>query len=354
MLGRTPFAPGNTLLGPREFARLPEDHPPALLVVIDTEEEFEWGQGFFRSKTGVRAMRGIPRVQELFDACGVKPTYVVDYPVATQPDGYRDLKEYHDAGRAVIGAHLHPWVNPPFDESPDARLSYPGNLDCDLEKGKLRALTDAIEATFGSRPTIYKAGRYGIGGNSAAILEELGYDIDLSVCPGLDFRPDGGPDFLDFPAEPYWFGAERSLLEIPCTAAFVGPLHGIGAPLRRLSGTGLGRALRLKGILSRLGALDRVRVSPEGFDLAQQVRCTRALLRRGVRVINLTFHSPTTTPGYTTFVRDEKDLERFVGRLRDYFEFFLKELKGVALTPHELRDRLEGNGGGPGARAQTR
>ncbi len=328
------------LLRPREFVRLPEAHPPVLLVVIDTEEEFEWGKGFHREKTGVRAMRGIPRLQRLFDACGVKPTYVVDHPVATQPAGFSALKEFHASGTAAIGAHLHPWVNPPFDEAPDDRLSYPGNLDRALEKEKLRVLTDVIGETFGRRPTIYKAGRYGIGPNSAAILEELGYEIDLSVCPGLDFRADGGPDFVSIPPEPYWFGSRRSLLEIPCTAAFVGSLSRWGAPLRRLSEARLGRALKLKGILSRLGALDRLRVSPEGFDLAQQMRVTRALLRRGVRVMNLTFHSPSVTPGFTSFVRDEGELDGFLDLLRRYFDFFLGDLGGIALFPHELRDRL--------------
>jgi hypothetical protein len=145
------------------------------------------------------------------------------------------------------------------------------------------------------------------------------------------------------------------LLEIPCTAAFVGALHRFGPALRKLSLSAAGRALRLKAILSRLGALDRLRVSPEGFDLGQQVRCTRALLQRGVRVMNLTFHSPSATPGFTEFVRDEAGRERFHGMLRGYFDFFFGEAGGVALTPHELRDRLAGRGaeaaGAAGVRA---
>ncbi len=329
-----------SLLAPREFVRLPPSHPPVLLVVIDTEEEFEWGRGFFREKTGVRAMQGIPRFQRLFDEHGVRPTYVVDYPIATKPDAYGALREFQDSGRAVIGTHLHPWVNPPFEETPSDVLSYPGNLPAELERRKLAVLTDAVEAAFGRRPTIYKAGRYGIGGNTAAALEALGYEIDLSVCPGLDSRADGGPDFTSFPPEVYWFGA--GLLEIPSTAAYVGALHRFGPSLRRLAGSATGRALRLKAILSKLGALDRLRVSPEEFNLEQQVRVTRALLRRGIRVISLTFHSPSATPGYTAFVRDEAELDSFLGRLRGYFEFFLGEVRGIALTPHELKDRLPG------------
>lgn len=332
--------PEHSLLAPKRFERLSASHPPVLLVVIDTEEEFEWGGGFRRDRTSVEAMRDIPKLQEVFDAFGVRPTYVVDHPIATQEKGYRDLREFQDTGRAVIGTHLHPWVNPPFGEELCSRNSYPGNLPRELEREKLRVLTETIEATFGRRPTIYKAGRYGIGPHTTGILEELGYEVDLSVCPGLDFRGDGGPDFVSFPPEPYWFGA--GLLEIPCTAAFVGPLHPWGPALRKLSLTRLGRALRMKGILSRLRALDRLRVSPEGFDLAQQIACTRALLRRGVRVMNLTFHSPSATPGFSEFVRDEADQARFLGMLRSYFEFFLGEAGGIALTPLDLRDRLAG------------
>jgi hypothetical protein len=339
-MGREPMAVPNSLLRPREFVRLPPSQPPALIVVIDTEEEFDWGGGFDRSKTSVHAMRGIPRLQRLFDECGVRPTYVVDYPIATQEEGFAALKEFQETGRAVIGTHLHPWVNPPHDEVPSARVSYPGNLDRDLELRKLSLLTEAITETFGRRPTIYKAGRYGIGPNTTGILEQLGYEIDLSVCPGLDFREDGGPDFVSFPPEPYWFGSEGSLLEIPCTAAFVGALHRFGPPLRRLSLSPLGTRLRLKGILARLGLLDRLRVSPEGFDLEQQIACTRALLRRGVKVMNLTFHSPSATPGFTSFVRDEAGLHAFHDLLRRYFDFFRGEAQGVMLTPHELRDRL--------------
>jgi hypothetical protein len=104
------------LLSPRRFERLPASHPPALLVVIDTEEEFEWGGGFRREATSVEAMRDIPKLQALFDEYGVRPTYVVDYPVATQEKGFRDLRDFQDSGRADIGTHLHPWDNPPYDE----------------------------------------------------------------------------------------------------------------------------------------------------------------------------------------------------------------------------------------------
>ncbi|MHC4817066.1 MAG: polysaccharide deacetylase family protein, partial [Planctomycetota bacterium] len=110
---------------------------PTLSVVVDTEEEFDWSKGFFREKTSVRHLEHIVRVQRIFDEFDICPTYVVDYPVATQPEGTLPLKEILDSGRAEIGAHVHPWVNPPFEEEVSSRHSFPGNLGRDLEARKL-------------------------------------------------------------------------------------------------------------------------------------------------------------------------------------------------------------------------
>ena len=46
------------------------------------------------------------------------------------------------------------------------RNSYHCNLPPELERAKIEALTEAIEAGFGARPTIFKAGRYGFGPNT--------------------------------------------------------------------------------------------------------------------------------------------------------------------------------------------
>lgn len=170
--------------------RLPEAARPVLLVVVDTEEEFDWTKPLDRQSTSVSAMDHIERVQSIFDEFQVKPAYVVDYPVATQEQGYRPLRRFLDSGRAEIGAHLQPWVSPPHDETVNSYNSYPGNLPAELEARKLQVLTEAIAERFGRRPTIYKAGRYGFGPNTARALDTLGYEIDLSPTPPYDMRAD--------------------------------------------------------------------------------------------------------------------------------------------------------------------
>ena len=85
---------------PQSYCHIDPAEPAQLVVVIDTEEEFDWVSDFSRNNTAVGAMRWIHRVQDIFDAYHIIPVYVVDYPVASQPEGYRPLQELHASGRA--------------------------------------------------------------------------------------------------------------------------------------------------------------------------------------------------------------------------------------------------------------
>ena len=179
----------------RRDIRLPKDSTPQLIVVVDAEEEFDWQAEPDATANLVTSMAHIGRVQGIFDEYGIRPCYVIDYPVASQPEGYEPLLEIFRQGRCEIGAQLHPWVNPPQDEVLTRSNMYPGNLPESLERQKLICLRDAISKQFGSRPIAYKAGRYGFGDNTARILSELGFTIDLSVCPPMDASDEGGPDY---------------------------------------------------------------------------------------------------------------------------------------------------------------
>ncbi len=325
----------NRLDRPLGSLRLSQTEPPRLLVVIDTEEEFDWSAPLRREATNVTAMRHIHRGQAVFDEFGLTPCYVADYPVVSQVECVQPLREIFDSGRCVIGAHLHPWVTPPHDEEVSRHLSFPGNLPGDLEARKIEQLNSTIGEVFGEAATVYKAGRYGIGPETGETLERLGFEVDLSPLPAFDFRLEGGPDFRGFPVDPYPFGSSRRLLCIPGTAAF------LGSPwLFENSRGGLLERLRIPGILSRLRLADRLHLSPEGYSVAEQVRLTRALIGRGTRVFTLSFHSPSLAPGHTPYVHSDADLERFLGSIRSYCEFFFGDLGGLPATPLEIRQLL--------------
>src|SRR5690606_17305874 len=135
---------------------------------------------------------------------GIIPIYLLDYPVASDPAAAELLRDAVADGRAEVGVQLHPWVSPPFDEAITEFNSYAGNLPRALEAEKFRRLRDTIEENFGAAPLIYRAGRYGIGPDTASILAENGLAIDTSVRANFDYSHSGGPNFRDHPLRPYW------------------------------------------------------------------------------------------------------------------------------------------------------
>ena len=313
---------------------------PELAIVVDTEEEFDWNAPFSRSATATRSIPAQVRAHEIYDRLGVVPTYVVDYPVATDPEAVAFLRWLRDAGRAEIGAHLHPWVTPPQVEEVNRRHSYPGNLPAELERAKIAWLTASIEAGFGERPIVFKAGRHGFGPNTARLLVEFGYRIDCSQLPYTDLSHDEGPDFRGIPAEPWWL--DEGLLEVPVTIGFFGAAAAAGPRLGRLFDSPAAARMRLPGLLARSGLVARSRLTPEGVSAEEQCRLIEALAGRGQQIFTLVYHSPSLEPGHTPYVRDEAELADFLKSLERVLTFFRDRIGGKFTTVSQIyRDRSE-------------
>jgi len=311
---------------------------PQLCVIVDTEEEFDW-RTFSPQARSVRNVGLQEPLQRLYERYGIVPTYAVDYPVASQEDGYRPLREFLSDKRCEIGAHLHPWVNPPIDEVIGELNSYPCNLPSDLEYRKLKELTETIQKNLKVRPCLYKAGRYGFGENTTTVLKALGYLIDCSVLPGTDLRRQSGPNFTAFPNEPYWL-SDGSLIELPVTTGFLGMLGKRGAGLYPWLRNRWAEQMRLPGVFARLRLIDRIRLTPEGISLDEAKRLTRYLIReQNFGVLTLTYHSSSLRVGCTSYVRDKAELASFIAWIDGYLEFFFGEVGGVATTPRSVYEQ---------------
>lgn len=302
---------GNLLLPPEDQDRiaLPETFGTRFMLFVDTEEEFDWNAPFSRNGHGVTAIEGMARGQAYFARAGVRPIYVTDYPVVDDDAAAAMMAQWVSDDAADIGAHLHPWVNPPDVEEVSAVNSYVGFLPEAIESAKLEALCSRIEQRFGARPIAYRAGRYGIGPNSARLLEKAGFRLDTSVRSRFDYRGQHGPDFRGLPQNPYWAAPGRTLIELPLSTAFTGYLRAGGESLyQRMQGMGL-----LVGVMARARMLSRVPLTPEGVTAVEAVTAIDALIEEGVRVLNFSFHSPTLEPGHTPYVRTEADRSAFYG-----------------------------------------
>lgn len=289
---------------PATLVRWLEGFGTRFTIFVDTEEEFDWRAPLAREARGTGHIAAMPAAHARFAENGVPLTWLVDHPIASCPSAVEILGGLIEDGRSAIGTQLHPWVNPPFEEEVNGFNSFAGNLPPTLEEAKLAALTDLIAAAFGSRPLAYRAGRYGLGPNTLAILARLGYRVDSSMRSGYDYSHEGGPDFSAIPNHAFRTGA---IVELPLTTVFTGALRRGGAGLHRR----LGRLPHGRGAAARLGLLSRVALTPEDMPLAEALEAVRVAAGEGVRLLNFSFHSPSIEPGHTPYVRDAADLAAF-------------------------------------------
>jgi hypothetical protein len=324
-------------------AYLPANHPPVLLIAVDTEEEFHWDEPFSRTSIGTTSIASQKILHDqIYDKHGIVPTYLIDWPVATTLTAVAALKALLDNKQCEIGTHLHPWVSPPHHEVVTTFNSYAGNLPNWLEYEKLRQLSEVITDNFNQKPMVFKAGRYGLGPNTSNSLAKLGYKIDASIVPYTSFTADGGPDFSKFSEYPFWFGSpSQPLLELPVTTGFHGLLRDYGSSLYpRLAAARL-KALRVRGIAARTRMLERIRLTPEGCSANDMKRLATTLTRKGCQVLTLTYHSPSVVPGHTPYVRSVGDFNTFTGAIDEFCTYFKEELGGTFMSMSTLYARLE-------------
>jgi hypothetical protein len=302
---------------PGREAQFTDDFGRRFLLTVDTEEEFDWDAPLTRERHSLLHIPRLARFQEFCENQRVVPVYLIDYPIAASQMAADILRPAIAAGKAEVGVQLHPWVSPPFDEELTSRNSFAGNLPARLEDQKLRRLRDLIEDRFGVSPAIYRAGRYGIGQNTADLLKDAGIQVDTSVRALFDYSAGGGPDFRRHPLAPYWADDAHRLLELPLTTVYWGMLRRQGDLLYPR----MWRIPRLRGLLSRLGLLERIPLTPEGVTLDEAIRGLDMAMDDGLPLIVLSFHSPSLAPGYTPYVRSEDDLDRLYDWWRGIFAY---------------------------------
>ena len=314
-----PKASITALPQPGDFVRFAPGFGRRFIVTVDTEEEFDWGAPFARAQHSLDSVPRLAKFQQFCEGFGVAPIYLVDYPVATDPRAAEVLGPALAAGRAEVGIQLHPWVNPPHEEEVNEHNSFAGNLPPALERAKFRKLRDAIEANLGAVPQIYRAGRYGVGPETATILSEAAIAIDSSVRALFDYSDGGrgGPNFRDHPLEPYWLDRRAGLMELPLTTVYWGMLRKQG----RIIHPALWRAPRLRGVLARLALLERIPLTPEGVGRDEAIKGIDIAIDDGLPILNFSFHSPSLRPGHTPYVRNEDDLDRFYEWWRACFDY---------------------------------
>jgi hypothetical protein len=311
-----------------------------LVITIDTEED-DWSD-YSRDDCAVTHTPEIASLQELFDEFGVRPTYLVTYPVVVSEEAATLLDSIQSTGRCEIGSHCHPWNTRPFEEEMNEKNSMLSNLPGELQYKKMLTLDTAIEERFGTKPVSFRCGRWGYNGDVAENLLKLGYRVDTSITAYTDWTMYQGPDFSEIEPRSFRFTADDiyreitdgPLLEVPATVGFLqNDFERSNSILRTIKNTPL-KSMRLEGIMYRLNILNKVALSPELAGGREMIRLTKSLIRNEFKVINMFFHSPSLKKGLTPFVSSDDDEQRFFASIREFLAF----TKGAGIESITLKE----------------
>jgi hypothetical protein len=305
------------------FARFDPAFGQRFMLTIDTEAEFDRARPLVRDGHGLEHVPRLAKFQQFCEREGVVPLYLVDWPVARSARAAEILRGPLAAGQAEIGIRLHPWVTPPFDEDAMPRNAFAGNLPRELEQAKFRNLRDEIARNFGS-PRSYRAGRYGVGPNSPAMLAEAA-SRSTPRCARSSTTARKAARLPPPPARALLARRRRRLLELPLTTVFWGMLRSKGEWLYPAMWRCRGCAGCSRGRL-----LERIPLTPEGVSVDEAIRGIDIALDDGLPLLVFSFHSPSLRPGHTPTcaARRSRHLYDWWRRVFAYLE-----LRGVARRP---------------------
>ena len=317
---------------------------PALLVAIDTEGDNQWDAAARRHQT-FENLYALGRLHEFFERHGVRPTYVITHPVASDRRSAEVLRGLQARGTCEIGAHHHAWETPPCSPADVDRHPYALSLPIQQFDAQLRALTAAIQDAVGVRPVSYRSGRFGFSAAHVSSLEQEGYLVDSSVAPLFYEAHKRGPDFVGAPLSPYFLAYDDAtragtsrVLELPISAALN---RSVPAFVERWYGRApwpyqTKRALRL----ARIAHVRWLRPSYSSAD--DMMALARQIVRRGVPILNLLFHSSEAIVGGSPYNRTQGELDGFFDRLGRALAFMIEDLGAEPVTFAEYHETFAG------------
>jgi hypothetical protein len=255
------------------------------------------------------------RLHPLFRRFGAAPTYLLS------PELLRDaacVDRLAALDGCELGTHLHGELAPPDAFEPPVTAAVQREYPPDVEEAKLAWLTDTFRSCFGRAPASFRAGRFGIGASTIGILERLGYTVDSSVTPFVDWSSvSPGLTFSGAPTQPYHPDArepgrpgESPIVEVPVTirpsALARVPIVGKLAEARWLRPT-------------KNDARELIAIARDAVDAARRARPEAPV------VLNAMFHNVEVVAGASPYAATDDGALRIVDRLGALLELARRE-----------------------------
>jgi len=313
----------------------------SLLVGIDTEGDNQWSAEARRNQA-FENLYALPALHARFRKHGVRPTYLITWPVARDPRSAAVLRELRSGGDCEIGAHHHAWETPPCTPDDVRRHPYALQLPQAQFAEQVASLTGAIADAVGEAPRAYRSGRFGFSAAHVSDLERAGYTVESSVAPLFYEAHKGGPDFVGAPATPYFLSYDDAtapgsshVLELPVTAALNRRVPAFAERLYARAPN----PYQTKRVLKKLGIARVQWLRPSYSTVPDMCAVARRMRDDGVPILNLIFHSSEAIVGGSPYNKTARELDAFFARLDDVLAYAVNDLGAVPETFSEFRDR---------------
>lgn len=317
---------------------------PAFIITIDTEGDNLW-QNHRQIKT--ENAQYLPRFQSLCEKYGFKPVWLTNYEMAVDPAFIEFAKSVIARGQGEVGMHLHAWNSPPdYDLTGDDwrwqpyLIEYPDNVLRD----KVCFMTQLLEETFQTKMRSHRAGRWAFDSRYAKLLIELGYQVDCSVTPRVNWRNargapqgTGGTDYQHFPDSAYFIDenaihqpGNSSLLEVPMSIQYKHP-----AWLNTLK-------QRYDSLRGKYRSPSVNWLRPTGGNAAQMIAVAEKCLAQGNDYVEFMLHSSEFMPAGSPTFNDVEAIEGLYRDLEQLFSWLAQRTQGMTLAEFYQRKRHAG------------
>ncbi|WP_338515108.1 deacetylase [Erwinia aphidicola] len=309
---------------------------PAFIITIDTEGDNLW-QNHDRITTENTLF--LPRFQQLCEKYSFKPTWLTNYEMAVDPAYVEFARDVIARNSGEIGMHLHAWNSPPLHDltGDDWRhkpylIEYPAKVI----REKVSYMTQLLEDTLQVKMRSHRADRWAFNEYYAQLLIELGYQVDCSVTPRVNwaFSPgdpkgQGGTNYQHFPDCAYFIdehdiakAGQSPLLEVPMSIRYK---H---SSLMNVVKQGYDR-LRGK---QRSPSVHWLR--PMGGNVAQMIDVAEKTLADGSDYVEFMLHSSEFMPGGSPTFKTESDIAILYNDLEQLFAYLSSRTKGMTLSEY--------------------
>jgi hypothetical protein len=314
---------------------LRDSEPPLTVVIgIDVEEEGLFSGKYPRTPQGVENVNELRRLEFIASEFGLPLTLLVSHSVAVSPACLQVLDFFRVNHRAEIGAHLHPWNTPPFQDLPHAEPVRSDLIPRPLLGAKFETLITSLRNNLGVFPQSFRMGRFDLGKQVCQLLPEFGFIVDSSVVPLRNIA--GGPDHFLAQADPFPLNMQdvhrenARVLEVPLTV--VPLLHNAPHMAARLASRLSERGRN--AVFSGFRHMATAGIHPAWFPLPSMKLAVRLHRARGGKVLNMFLHSSELKPGATPSFRTGTAVDALVQKIRRFLTWLVRTepVKGATFS----------------------